>query len=184
MGVVIADENEIIDANDALLRMTGHTRDQLVAGEISWSRMTPEKFRHLDLSALEQLREFGTCVPFEKEFILPDGTAMPFLIGAVRLSLDPFQWSAYIIDLTQQRNLQAAEKQLAEAQSRSLLINRLAHQINNPLAALMFTLYLLGTHPDLTEDARELVRSASEMLGRVNDTVKKVLVETRPTTSE
>jgi len=38
---------------------------------------------------MEQLREFGTCVPYEKEYVLPDGSSVPFLIGAVRLSAEP-----------------------------------------------------------------------------------------------
>ena len=109
LGVAMADENHIIDGNDAFLRMIGHTREQLMAGEIDWREMTPEKFRPLDESAMDQLREFGTCVPYEKEFVLPDGSSVPFLIGAVRLSAEPFQWSSYVVEMTEQRKLQAAE---------------------------------------------------------------------------
>lgn len=184
LGVAIADEHQIIQANDALLRMIGYTRDQLLAGQIHWLRITPEKFHAADANALEQLREYGTCVPFEKEFILPDGSIIPFLIGAVRLASDPLQWSAYIVDLTQQRKLQAAEQKVREAETSRLLINRLAHEINNPLAALMFTFFLLTTHTGLSEDARELVRTAGGMLGRVNESVKKVLNETRASAPE
>ena len=180
LGVAIANENQIIDANEALLRMIRYTREQLRAGEIDWFKMTPERFRPLDVNALEQLREYGACIPFEKEFNLPDGSTLPFLIGAVRLSTEPFQWSVYMIDLTEQRRLQAAERKVREWESRYALINQLAHDINNPLAALTFTLHLLGTHPDLTPDARDLVGNAAEMLGRVSDAVKKVLVESRP----
>jgi nitrogen-specific signal transduction histidine kinase len=142
--------------------------------------MTPEKFRSLDANAIEQLREFGACVPFEKEFILPDGSSFPFLIGAVRLSTDPFEWSVYMVDLTKQRRLQAAEQQVREWESRYLLINRLAHEINNPMAALMFTIHLLGTHADLSTDARKLVQDAVEMLDRIAASVRRVLMESRP----
>jgi PAS domain S-box-containing protein len=180
LGVAIADENHIIDANDALLRMLGYTREQLMAGEIDWLEMTPEKYRPLDMNALEQLREFGTCVPFEKEFILPKGASFPFLIGAVRLSLDPFQWSVYMVDLTEQRRSQAAEQKVREWESRHLLINQLAHEINNPLAALIFTIHLLGTHADLSDDVRGLIRSAEEMLDRITSSVRMVLIESRP----
>jgi ActR/RegA family two-component response regulator/PAS domain-containing protein len=180
LGVAIANENQIIDANDALLRMTRYTREQLRAGEIDWFKMTPERFRHLDVNALEQLREYGACIPFEKEFNLPDGTTLPFLIGAVRLSTEPFQWSVYMIDLTEQRRLQAAERKVREWESRYAIINQLAHDINNPLAALTFTFHLLRTYPDFPPDARDLVSNADEMLDRVSDAVKKVLVESRP----
>lgn len=180
LGVAIVDENRIVDANDALLRMIGYTREQLLAGEIHWLEMTPDRYRPLDMNAIEQLREFGTCVPFEKEFVLPDDSSFPFLIGAVRLSLDPFEWCVYMVDLTEQRRLQTAEQQVREWESRHLLINRLAHEINNPLAALTFTIHLLGTHADLSNDALDLVRNADEMLDRIAASVKMVLMESHP----
>jgi ActR/RegA family two-component response regulator len=179
LGVVIADEHRVIDANDAFLRMIASSRDQLVRGEIDWLAMTPEKLRPLDLAAVEQLREFGACVPFEKEFVLSDGRELPFLIGAVRLSVDPLQWSAYLVNLTEQRKLQDAERKVKEWESRSALINRLAHEVNNPLAALVFTTHLLATHPDLSSDMAKLVNESVEMLNRIEATVRRVLAESR-----
>jgi PAS domain S-box-containing protein len=179
LGVLIADEHRVIDANDAFLRMVGYSRDQLVRGEIDWLKMTPEKLRPRDLSALEQLREFGACVPFEKEFYLQDGTVLPFLIGAVRLSIEPLQWSAYVVNLTEQRKLQAAERKVREWESRSAVINRLAHEVNNPLAALVFTTHLLATHPEISDDMRKLVDSSAKMLDRIGATVREVLAESR-----
>jgi PAS domain S-box-containing protein len=177
LGVAIADENHVIDGNDAFLRMVGQSREQLTVGEVDWSAMTPEKFRALDASAMDQLREFGTCVPYEKEFILPDGSSLPFLVGAVRLSLEPFQWSSYIVEMSEQRRLQAAEEQVRAWEARHLLINHLAHELNNPLAAMTFTLHLLRTHPNLSDDTQKLVDDASKMLDRITATVKKVLEE-------
>jgi nitrogen-specific signal transduction histidine kinase len=85
-----------------------------------------------------------------------------------------------MIDITRQRRLQAAEQQVREWESRNLLINRLAHEINNPLAALMFTIHLLDTHADLSKDAHELVQDAGEMLDRIAASVKMVLAESQP----
>lgn len=177
LGVLIADESRIIDANDALLKMIGHRREELTAGEIDWRQMTPEKFRPLDQIAIEQLREFGTCVPHEKEFLLPDGSSVPFLIGGVRLGLEPFQWSAYVVNLTEQRKLHDADQKLKSWETRYKLINLLAHELNNPLAAMTFTLHLLRTHRDLSEDSRNLLNDAVDMLERISTTVRRVLVE-------
>lgn len=177
LGVLIADEHRVIDANDAFLRMIGYNRSQLVRGEIDWHAMTPERFRSLDTAAVEQLREFGACVPFEKEFVLADGRTLPFLIGAVRLSIDPLQWSAYVVNLTEQRKLQEAERKVKEWESKSALINRLAHEVNNPLAALVFTTHLLQTHPELSHDMAKLVNESVGMLNRIEETVRKVLAE-------
>jgi PAS domain S-box-containing protein len=177
LGVAIADENHIIDGNEAFMRMIGHTRTELSAGKIDWREITPERFRPLDASAMEQLREFGTCVPYEKEYLLPDGSTAPFLIGAVRLSTEPLQWSAYVVEMSEQRKLQAAEEKVRAWETRYVLMNHLAHELNNPLAAMTFTLHLLGTHPHLSTDSRKLVDDANEMLDRVANTVRRVLEE-------
>jgi PAS domain S-box-containing protein len=177
LGVAIADENHVIDGNDAFLRMVGQSREQLMAGRVDWGEMTPEKFRALDGSAMDQLREFGTCVPYEKEFVRTDGSSLPFLVGAVRLSLEPFQWSSYIVEMSEQRRLHAAEEKVRAWEARYLLINHLAHELNNPLAAMTFTLHLLRTHPYLSDDTQKLVGDASDMLDRISTTVKKVLEE-------
>ena len=150
-------------------RLSAHDRTASRAaggGEHRLACDDPERFRPLDLSAMEQLREFGTCVPYEKEFFLPDGSSVPFLIGAVRLSAEPLQWSAYVVELTEQRKLQAAEEKMRAWETKYLLINQLAHELNNPLAAMTFTLHLLSTHPHLSNDTQALVNDASVMLKR------------------
>ncbi len=177
LGVAITQENRIVDANGAFLRMTGLTRQQLTDEEVDWRKKTPEQYLPLDVSAIEQLREYGTCAPYEKEFVLPDGSRLPFLIGAVRLSTEPLQWSAYVVELTEQRKLYAAEHKLRAWEARYMLINHLAHELNNPLAAMTFTVHLLKTHPDLSGDTRKLVEDASGMLDRISSTVRKVLEE-------
>lgn len=177
LGVAIAEEDRIVDANYAFLRMVGLTREQLPAGQVHWSEITHDKHRALDLSAIEQLREFGTCVPYEKELLLPDGSSLPILIGAVRLSIEPLQWSSYVVNLTEQRALQAAEQKVKIWETRYSLINHLAHELNNPLAAMTFTLHLLGTHPSLTDDTLRLVKDAGGMLNRITTTVRRVLEE-------
>jgi nitrogen-specific signal transduction histidine kinase len=157
--------------------MTGHTREQLLAGELDWRAMTPDRFRPLDASAMEQLREFGACVPYEKDFVLPAGGSLPFLIGAVRLTAEPLQWSSYVVEMTEQRKLHAAEEKVRAWTARYGLINHLAHELNNPLAAMTFTLHLLSTHPDLSGDTQKLVNDANGMLTRISATVRRVLAE-------
>lgn len=179
LGVGIADENGIIDGNDALLTMIQYTRAQLLAGEIDWWSMTPVEIRHRDLNALEQIREYGACVPFEKELVLGDGSRLPILVGAVRLTTEPLQWSVYLVNLTEQRKLHEAERKVREWGSRYEIINRLAHEINNPLAALTFVTHLIRTHRDVSPDLQELALSADEMLKRIAAVVAQVLEESR-----
>jgi signal transduction histidine kinase len=109
--------------------------------------------------------------------VLPNGSAVPFLIGGVRLALDPLQWSAYVVDLTEQRNLHLADQKLKAWETRYKLINELAHELNNPLAAMTFTLHLLRTHPGLSDDTQSFLDDAATMLDRIATTVRRVLAE-------
>jgi nitrogen-specific signal transduction histidine kinase len=93
----------------------------------------------------------------------------------VRLGAEPLQWSSYVVEMTEQRKLQAAEEKVRAWQARYILINQLAHELNNPLAAMTFTLHLLSTHPALSKDTLLLVRDANGMLDRISATVRRVL---------
>lgn len=175
LGVAIAREARILDANDAFLSMIRHTREELLAGKIDWWGMTPEHLRKLDVVAMEQLRQFGASAPFEKEFVLRDGTRLPFMIGAVRLGTDPLTWAAYIVDLSEHRRAAAAMQQTRDLKAKNELINQLAHDLNNPLAALTFLLHLLSTRTDIAAESRQLLDQATEQLTRISATLRQVL---------
>ena len=81
------------------------------------------------------------------------------------------------MEISEQRKLQAAEEKVRAWEARYVLINHLAHELNNPLAAMTFTLHLLTTHPHLTDDTLKLVYDASGMLDRIAATVRRVLEE-------
>lgn len=176
LGIVIADPERVIDANDAFLRMVGYTREEFDKGGIGWREITPDEFVKVDKKAEEHLRTHGVAVPFEKTFVLRDGKRVEFIVGAVRLSEDPFVWAAYAIDLTEIKRLREAEHEL---RARTKIINRLAHELNNPLAALTFLLHLAQTQKGLPASVHELLEKAHEQLTRVSNTVRKVLEETR-----
>jgi PAS domain S-box-containing protein len=103
VGVTISDDERVLEANDAWLRMTGHTRAELEAGEISWRAMTPPEFAPGDDRVLEQLAGEGWVEPYEKEYVRPDGTRVPVLISGVRLDSDPLRIVALVIDQSDRR---------------------------------------------------------------------------------
>jgi PAS domain S-box-containing protein len=177
LGVVIANEvRGVLDANDEYLRMVGHTRDEMLNGQIDWWAMTPEKDRPLDVSALKQMREYGTCVPYEKEYVLRDGSKVPFMMGAVRLADSPLTWAAYTVDLSHHRKAFEAEQRERDLHAKATVLNQLAHEINNPLAALTFLLHLLGTRLDLaTDETKNLLRESNIQLDRIADAVRAVV---------
>ncbi len=177
LGLLIVGEDRVIDANDAFLGMIDHTREQLASGAIDWAALTPSMYYDIEQNAVTQLREFGTCAPYEKEFVRPDSSRVRVLIGAARLQRDPLRWAAYTLDLTEQRRVVAAEQKAKALEAKYLLVNRLAHELNNPLAAMTFTLHLLNTFSDLPKAAQDLLENTTHMLGRISTSVSRILVE-------
>jgi PAS domain S-box-containing protein len=117
VGVTISDGERVLEANDAWLALTGHTRSELEASELSWRAMTPAEWGPGDDRVIEQLEREGWAQPYEKEYVRPDGTRVPVLISGVRLDGDPLRVIAIVIDQSERR---AAERgrELALARER------------------------------------------------------------------
>jgi PAS domain S-box-containing protein len=181
LGVVTANLDRIIDANDCFLRMIRYSREEMEAGLIDWRAMTPPDSLARDEVALQQLREYGASVPFEKEYILRDGTHLPMLMGGIRLRKQPLEWVCYVFDLTDQKRAEAAERQTRDLQALSTVVNDIAHALNNPLAALTLLVNALQLRPSVQADAEAsmLLAQAEEMLQRVTALTRAVLLAGR-----
>ncbi|MEO8893143.1 MAG: PAS domain S-box protein, partial [Coleofasciculaceae cyanobacterium] len=137
MGVIFWDvEGNIIDANDTFLKMTGYTRQELEQGKIYWQDMTPTKYRYLDLQAIEEIKATGACTPFEKEYLRKDGSHFPILIGGTFLEDSQNQGVSFVIDLTEQkqlenqlRNSEAKFRRLFEANIIGIIFSNLSGSI-------------------------------------------------------
>lgn len=118
LGVLTGLQDRVIDANDAFLRMVSFTRKEMKAGHIDWRAMTPREYTALDERCLAELRTRGAFVPYEKELVLRDGTRVPILVGAVRLSSEPLEWLCWVVDLRGTKEIARAEEQFRELQLR------------------------------------------------------------------
>jgi PAS domain S-box-containing protein len=113
IGILRANNERILDANDAFLAIVGYSRKEMEAGELHWRLMTPPEYEERDTRALQELNAAGSWSPFEKEYIRKDGTRVPILIAATRLQASPLQWVCYVLDLTAPRHEPGAERTLA-----------------------------------------------------------------------
>jgi PAS domain S-box-containing protein len=64
------------EANDAFLRIVGYSRRDLLSSHARWDSMTPPEYRATDAKATEELRQAGTCQPYENY------RRIPVLMGA------------------------------------------------------------------------------------------------------
>jgi PAS domain S-box-containing protein len=147
MGVAVATEAGIIEANDEMLRITGLTRDEFETHGLDWQAITPPESLEKDSDGIREILEHGACKPFEKEFLLPDGSRVPVLVGGALLDRDPTKWIAFALDLTEQKRAEAERDRLIEAAStaravaeralhaRDVLLAKVTHELRTPLAA-------------------------------------------------
>ncbi len=183
LGVLLANVDGITDANDALLRMIGYSREEMETGAIDRREITPQQWHRSDDLALEQLIEHGASVPYEKEYVLRDGSVLPILIGGIRLKPEPLEWMCYVVNLSDRKRADEADMEKRRLQAQSAVVNQIAHELNNPLAALTFVLEALRMKTSTADaDVRELFVQGSEMIARMNALTRAVLAAASKTT--
>ncbi len=125
IGVVIADgAGGIHEANDYYLRLIGFSRDELARGQVDWRAITPPEWLPADERALRELRERGTCTPYEKEYLRRDGTRVPVLLADAMLPGPEEEIAAFALDLTE---LKRAEHALRESEERYRTVAEFTH---------------------------------------------------------
>ncbi len=155
VGVMEFTATGIQDANDVLLRLIGHRREELPEGQLKWRTISPPEDEQLDREKLDELFATGECKPFEKEFLRPDGSRVPVLMGASLVEREP-EWRALalVIDQTDRRKLREIEEQKAKLDSLGLLAGGMAHNINNILTGVIGNASLLLENRLVPPDTR------------------------------
>jgi len=99
IGIFVSEEDQIVEANETYLRMTGYTREDLRAGSISWVRMTAPEYIPQTQQARQELVVSQHVTRYEKEYICKDGSRLPVVVGAVALRLDPLHVIGFVLVL-------------------------------------------------------------------------------------
>ena len=108
IGVLIYDlEGRIIEANDALLRMVGYDREDLVSGRMRWTDLTPPEWRDRNAQVVEEVKMTGSAQPYEKEYFRKNGSRVPVLVGAASLEDTGNQGVAFVLDLSERKRAEA-----------------------------------------------------------------------------
>ena len=127
IGVVVGTlDGRIIEINDALLEMLGHSRDEILSGKVMWPTLTPLEWRPGDAEAVEILRRKGVLPLREKEYLHKDGHRIPVLVGTTVLGEPSNEAISFVLDVTHNARAALAIQHLgqvraSEARFRALL---------------------------------------------------------------
>jgi PAS domain S-box-containing protein len=148
IGLIIADfKGHIVEANDAFLNIIGSTRQDLSDGKLNRIELTPPEHRHLYEHAMEEMKRTGSHAPYEKEYVRPDGTRVPVLVGSAYLGGPEDLTVGFILDLTERKRV---EQGLHEADRRALV------EYERLLVRIASLAQAFGTARDLTTVFRAL----------------------------
>jgi PAS domain S-box-containing protein len=106
-------DGRILEANDAFLHIVGYDHEDLSAGRIQWTDLTPPEWRDRDTQLIQEHRATGILQPFEKEYFRKDGSRVPVLIGVATFEDSGDQGVAFVLDLTERKR---AEEALRESE--------------------------------------------------------------------
>ena len=162
VGVVIADGERTLEANDAMLRMVGADRAALEAGRVRWRDMTPPEWRANDERMMTTLVETGRVGPFEKELVGLDGRRLPVLLGAALLERDPFLCVAFMLDLSERR---ASERERERLLAREREARREAELAAGRIGRLQTVTAALSAAMSAEDVGRIVVAEAMAALG-------------------
>ena len=192
-------EGQILEANDAFLHMLGQDREDLVAGRLRWTDLTPPEWhKHHDEFWTPEIRMTGSVRPYEKEYFRKDGSRVPVLVGAASFDESGTQGVSFVLDLTERKRIEAeareSERRYRAVQMDLAHANRvatmgqltasIAHEVKQPIAATATyaaaALRWLGTQPPNLEEARQTLgrivetsHRAGGVIDRIRDMSKK-----------
>ncbi|MGA9752126.1 MAG: PAS domain S-box protein [Acidobacteriota bacterium] len=121
VGTLFGDvHGNILEANDQYLRIVGYSREELKAGKVRWSDLTPPEWLPHDDVHIAEARERGACTPYEKEYVRKDGRRIWVLVGFVLIGPNREESVAFVLDLTRQKEAEGALRR-SEGRFRTLV---------------------------------------------------------------
>jgi PAS domain S-box-containing protein len=193
LGVLVCDyAGNIVEANEGFLETLGYSRAELLSGCVQWSAMTPPEWRHLDDSAIEQLRAHGKARPWEKEYFHKDGRRVPVLVGVA--SLNEAQTIAFVLDITERKRLEAVRARSVELENenrriqeasrlKSEFLANMSHELRTPLNSIIGFAELLHDQevdldsPHYIEFLGDILKSGRHLQQLINDVLDLAKVE-------
>ncbi|GHO87189.1 hypothetical protein KSZ_51950 [Dictyobacter formicarum] len=160
IGIFVDEGEQIVEANDTFLRMTGYTREDLCEGRINWRHMTPPEYLALTLQANQALDAQHVVTPYEKEYVCKDGSRLPALVGAVLLQHHPRQAIGFVLDNSARKELE---------QRKDDFINMASHELRNPLTALKMQTQLVRKRLE-----KQSQHEAATALARMEGPIKQL----------
>jgi PAS domain S-box-containing protein len=174
--IVSKDLNGIVTSwNDAATRVFGYSAEEMVGASIL--KLIPEHLHPDEKTILENVRAGRRIEHFETVRLAKDGRLID-----VSLTVSPIKDEQGVVigaskilrDVSSRKRIEQSLLQAEKIAATGRMAATIAHEINNPLAAVMNLLFLM--REKITDDeGRGFLATAEEELGRVSHIAKQTL---------
>jgi PAS domain S-box-containing protein len=174
--IVSKDLNGIITSwNDAATRVFGYSAEEMIGASIL--KLIPEHLHSDEKTIIENVRAGRRIEHFETVRLAKDGRLIE-----VSLTVSPIKdeegrvigASKILRDISSRKRIEQSLLQAEKIAATGRMAATIAHEVNNPLEAVMNLLYLL--RGKITDDeGRDFLATAEEELGRVSHIAKQTL---------
>jgi PAS domain S-box-containing protein len=170
--------------NQRFCDLLGYCRDELSGRK--FQEFTHPEDLPLDLENIRRLLR-GECESYtiEKRYFRRNGTTVPVNLTRSLVrdgSGQPKYFIGVVEDITRRRTAEAERSRLLQMlianeklAAAGRMAGMLAHEINNPLAAVTNVMWLLQARTDLPPDVRSMIELAATELNRVTHITKSTL---------
>ena len=186
LGAIVESSNDAIVSKDlrgivtswnaAAERILGYTAEEMIGRPIT--TVIPPELHKDEVEILRKIQAGERIEHFETVRVTKSGELIDvsLTISPVRDRDGKIVGAAKILrDVTTQKKLEAALRTTERLASVGRMAATVAHEINNPLEAVMNLMYLACRDPELPEQARMCLATADEELKRVSHIARQTL---------
>ena len=135
-------DGTITEVNEAFVRMSGYSHEDVAHGRVRWNLMTPPEFMASSNHAIQELLSRGETTPYEKQYIRKDGSRWWGLFAAKLLRKN--QGVEFILDVTQRKQAERALRVNEARQSFLLELGDALREFDEPARIMTTAAELLG----------------------------------------
>nr|WP_244422371.1 PAS domain S-box protein [Ktedonobacter racemifer] len=134
IGIFLAEDDAIVDANATFLQMTGYRREDLQQRNVRWATMTRPPAASFSHQVYQDVVAQHCTTPFETELVCKDGSHLPVLLGGVAFHDQVLQGVGFVLDNSARQELD---------QRKDAFLGMASHELKTPLASLKLQTQLL-----------------------------------------
>ncbi|GCE31223.1 hypothetical protein KDA_67070 [Dictyobacter alpinus] len=164
IGIFCAEGDEIREANETFLHMTGYSQEDLRLGRLNWFRLTAPEYLGTTRLVQQQLSLHEHITPYEKEYICKDGSRLPVIVGGVLIQRETFQTICFVLNNSPYKALEHFKNNFFSVASQEL---------RTPLTSLKLQTQMLSKRLT-SQKAYKADIALSRMEGQLNTVIRLV----------